>query len=56
MGAGDDFYGTVSAGVKIKYNKLGIRFEYRRWGALFESMIYGDAGGGSILGGVSYFF
>jgi len=56
VGAGDDTYGTVSAGVKIKYNKLGIRFEYRRWVGFMEDIFYGDAGGGSILGGVSYFF
>ena len=55
VGGGDDTYGTVSAGVKIKYNKLGIRFEYRRWKVF--NIFFGDGGGGgSILGGVSYFF
>jgi len=54
VGAGDDSYGTLSAGVKIKYNKFGIRFEYRRWEVF--NIFFGDGGGGSILGGVSYFF
>jgi len=54
VGSGEDFYGTISAGVKIKYNKLGIRFEYRRWEVF--NIFFEDGGGGSILGGVSWFF